>query len=496
MNTWKQIWRRGSIGRAILLMALVVSTIPLALFAALSIRQNAAALTERSQSDLQNIVAARATTIDLKLKEVFDTTYIAAQQVDTVLREELPAATLEAQIARYQPDARGILGLDAYYSGLAGQGPLDDNRSNVYLAGAAPPDSAVAQQIVVTERLDTLFASIKRVSPDTQWIYFTSAEGMMRLYPWASNDHYPDGWDPRQALFYTIAEPANNPELQPRWTPPYVDFAGAGWMVTLSIPVLDAGGRFLGVMSHDITISSLREIALDTDTLAGSHYGFLIDGAGGVIAHPALQPADASKGEQTTANLLEIGTPSFRGVAEPMLAGERGFGHFTDEQDSEQLLVFAPIPTIGWSLGIVVPQTEVVALATSMQRRGLLITAVMIVAAALVSFLFTRVIHAPLIQLLKGVQLLSDAADDAGPIAVSSFVELNDLARSFNEMAAKVRARETRLRAQVSELRIEIDSQQRKAQVDAVVETDFFKRLEVNAERLRNNLRESRMGAD
>lgn len=37
---------------------------------------------------------------------------------------------------------------------------------------------------------------------------------MMRLYPWASNDHYPDSWDPREIIFYSVAAPENNPTFQ------------------------------------------------------------------------------------------------------------------------------------------------------------------------------------------------------------------------------------------------------------------------------------------
>jgi len=489
--TWKQTWLQGSFARAILLTSLVVSTVPIALFSILSIRQNTEVLTEQTQTNLQTIVEARAATIDLKLKETLDTTRIAAHGVDDLLHEERTSDQIQEQMTRYQPDSRNILGLDVYYNSHDSQAFLGNNLSNVYWNNRTSMNDAVAHEIIQTEKMDPLFESIKQVSPDTQWIYFTTPDGMMRLYPWASNDHYPDNWDPRETLFYTIAQPATNPSLQPRWTPPYVDFAGAGWMVTLSIPVIDKESKFQGIMSQDITISSLKEIALNINILDGAGYGFLIDKNGGVIAHPDFQPADANKGTQGNTNLLHVGSDSFRSVIQQMVDGKKGFGYFMDEQQQEQLLVYTPVSSIGWSLGVVVPRIKVLDLATSMRNRGILITVLMIIAAAFVSVLFTRLIHAPLIQLMQGVHHLSEDEEtkEFRAIEVKSFTEINHLAQSFNEMAAKVRARETKLKAKVSEMRIEIDSRRKEAQVDALVESDYFKQLEINAERLRNKLK-------
>jgi hypothetical protein len=468
---------------------LLVSIIPIVSFSALSIRQNTATLAKEAQTNLQLIAESQAGTIELKLKSVLDTTFIAAYQVSSNLDESLSDAQVQEKLAQYQTDGRNILGLNI------NQGSPDvpaNDRSNVYWDNRAGLSDQVAHQIVLTEKLDPVFRSIKQVSPETQWIYFTTPDGMMRLYPWASNDHYPDNWDPREVLFYTIAEPANNPSLEPRWTPPYVDFAGAGWMITLSIPVVAKNGQFLGVMSQDMTIKSLKEVALNIHVLDSTGYGFLIDKTGGVIAHPGFQQAESDKGTQVDTNLLQVGTDSFHALVRRMVNGENGFGYFLDEQQDEQLLVYAPIPTIGWSLGVVVPRVKVVELATNMQNRGITFTLLMIIASVLVSIFFTRLIQAPLLQLLQGVNDLSQEGDESRAIEVNSFTELNGLARSFNEMAAKVRTRETKLRARVTELCIEVDSQHQKTQVDALVETDFFKRLELNADRLRNNLKKAR----
>jgi hypothetical protein len=56
-------------------------------------------------------------------------------------------------------------------------------------------------------------------------------------------------------------------------------------------------------------------------------------------------------------------------------------------------------------------------------------------------------------------------------------------------MASRVWERESQLKAKVAEMRIEIDTQHKQKRVDSIVETDFFKRLEANANRLRAEVR-------
>lgn len=59
------------------------------------------------------------------------------------------------------------------------------------------------------------------------------------------------------------------------------------------------------------------------------------------------------------------------------------------------------------------------------------------------------------------------------------------LARRFGSMAREVRAREERLRAQVRELRIEIDHARQAEKVAEITETDFFRDLRSRAADLR-----------
>jgi len=72
---------------------------------------------------------------------------------------------------------------------------------------------------------------------------------------------------------------------------------------------------------------------------------------------------------------------------------------------------------------------------------------------------------------------LDDVAQSGG--------ELGRLARVFQSMVREVQARVQRLQQQVQELRIEIDHSRKERQVAEVTETDYFRRLQQEAQMLR-----------
>lgn len=80
----------------------------------------------------------------------------------------------------------------------------------------------------------------------------------------------------------------------------------------------------------------------------------------------------------------------------------------------------------------------------------------------------------------------SDAFEPGSLDRVSERTDaLGQLARTFQRMAREVRAREDRLRAQVQELRIEIDAVRQAKKVAEITDTDFFKDLRSRAGDLR-----------
>jgi DNA-binding response OmpR family regulator len=98
------------------------------------------------------------------------------------------------------------------------------------------------------------------------------------------------------------------------------------------------------------------------------------------------------------------------------------------------------------------------------------------------------------IEYLRGVARVTEAAGqvEAGEFDLSALGEvetredaLGRLARVFRKMAREVRARETTLKRQVQELRVEVDQAKKARQVAEITETDYFQELQQRAARLR-----------
>jgi HAMP domain-containing protein len=477
-------WATASIARATLLSLLLVAIVPIIVVAALFVTQSRQALVHQAESNLLLLARSKAEEVNLRLKEVRHQNEIAARKAEQLLQETVPPAEVDEHMRRYERDERGVLGLDVWYERGGGEPALGKNLSNVYFLPSGETPQSVRDQIVRSAEIDTIFSGIRSVNEDTVWIYLTTTDGMMRIYPWGSNDIYPDGWDPRDKDFYKVAA-LDNPNRETRWTPAYVDYAGAGWMVTVSTPLHAQDGTFLGVMSHDITIDTLQQIAFTITVLDGDGYGFIIDRQGKVIAHPDYLLDNSPQGDLSQENLLEKGQPDYQALISQMSAGSSATGYFRDPVTGEEmLLAFAPINTNGWSLGVAVPQRIVVQPANQMRVNAILAAMVVIGLAALLAVVLSRQIHRPLQQLLTGVRQVSER-DHADEITVSTFNEIATLAAAFNEMAAKVYQRVETLKTTVAELRIEIDQQKKAKQVAEITDTDYFRDLQQNAAKLR-----------
>lgn len=102
------------------------------------------------------------------------------------------------------------------------------------------------------------------------------------------------------------------------------------------------------------------------------------------------------------------------------------------------------------------------------------------------------------LEYLDQVSKVTGAAEalEAGAFQTAALTEvaargdaLGVLARRFASMAQEVKAREDRLRAEVRELRIEIDQARQAKKVSEITDTDFFRDLRSRATSLRQTVR-------
>ncbi|SCK30720.1 diguanylate cyclase [Vogesella sp. LIG4] len=128
---------------------------------------------------------------------------------------------------------------------------------NITGLGDVPPaESQALREMQMALALTPLFRTLIARDPDTPWVYYTSAERFMYLYPRVEVSDFFVTPQTFGMKFFMGAHPAYNPGGLLIWTPVYQDLAGKGWMVTISAPVHDRG-RFRGAISVDISTNRL-----------------------------------------------------------------------------------------------------------------------------------------------------------------------------------------------------------------------------------------------
>lgn len=244
--------------------------------------------------------------------------------------------------------------------------------------------------------------------------------------------------------------------------------------ITLVVPLNSNSGEPLGVLAQEIDFNALYRAHSNPDLLPEAVYNFF------QTPHNELLLSIEHEASDTFSNTL---------VPFIQAQNKQSTSTFQNQSGNDYVLISVPLAVSDWTVNTIVSMDKVVPPAsTSMRIRILLVMVAEVVFVVLMAVLLIRTIHRPLKLLMVGVEQMSKDGH-AKVITADSFRELNHLAEAFNQMSAKVWERETALKASVARLRIKIDTTQKKEQVESLVQTDFFKELELNATRLRNQLK-------
>jgi signal transduction histidine kinase/CheY-like chemotaxis protein len=312
--------------------------------------------------------------------------------------------------------------------------------------------------------LDALFPTLLAQNRDAIAIYFINDRGFTRYYPDIGLYNIaPFDFPVTQQAFYRLATPAYNPQRNTVWTPPYVDPANQGLLVTASTPVYD-GDDFRGIIGMDISLTRLIEHLNKLKLVEnGTGYAFLVDRNGHLIAAPPEAVTDlTSKPISETLTVTEtrgidLGispNQEFLKVLAAMQKGQRGVSR-VDLGDQPRFISYAPLTNVGWSLGIVAPINEVIAQSANVEStirtgtdetvQSTILIMVLFFSLALAGTIFvSRRITRPIEALVAGTRAVT-AGNLNVTIPVTSQDELGLLAESFNRMTSELAANRQRL---------------------------------------------------
>ena len=234
------------------------------------------------------------------------------------------------------------------------------------------------------------------------------------------------------------------------WTEPYYDEGGGNIvMATYAVPVhlRDDPLPVSAVVGGDVSLFWLTRL-LESLDLGDTGYAFLISQTGTFIAHP---DRDFIMNESVFSVAEARGDPHLRAIGRRMIAGQAGYVAFNGimslAPDERSWLAYEPVPSTGWSLGIVFPDSEISADVVALSRIQWVIALLGITALLLVALLIARSITRPLRVLDAATQALAQGALDAPLPQARGRDEIAHLTASFGHMRDELQQYIDELRA-------------------------------------------------
>jgi HAMP domain-containing protein len=300
-------------------------------------------------------------------------------------------------------------------------------------------------------------------------------------------------FDPRVRPWYKAAVEAGSSA----WSPIYPDISRPILIITSVMPVYDEGGALQGVLGIELSLAQISDF-LHSLEISQSGQAFIIEQSGEIVASSASEPPYVVvEGEQQRLKATDSSEPLIRDAARYLLDESGGFDRIDGDQQfiarmggRRHFLQVTPLQggqSPDWLIVVVIPEADFMGPIYDNVRSTALLGAFVLVVAALLGLVIARWIIRPILAITRAA-----ASVEAGEFVVESLDavtdrgdELGQLARVFRRMAREVYTREQRLKREVQQLRIKVDAAKRQQQVDAIVETDFFRDLEAKAHNMR-----------
>ncbi|HTX88829.1 MAG TPA: SpoIIE family protein phosphatase [Bacteroidales bacterium] len=265
------------------------------------------------------------------------------------------------------------------------------------------------------------YAYNKKLRFYAPYYYYDRDLGLMeKVQTGADYDYFTYDW-------YALPKAAGKPV----WTEPYFDKGGGNVMMcTYSVPFYrnENGKRvFKGVVTMDISLFSLDSIVSSVH-LFKSGFGFLISKAGKVITYPDRQLVNEDFYQFVRQN------EKLRLIGRKMMNGESGFENLTGltrNKNERNWIYYAPVPSTGWSLGVIIPENELYAGLIGFFYRLFGVFLLGIFAIFLITILLTRKFMKPISQLAKATHEIGKGNFNAPLPVYRSRDEISQLSNSF-----------------------------------------------------------------
>lgn len=238
-------------------------------------------------------------------------------------------------------------------------------------------------------------------------------------YSNGSYNYFEEGW-------YKIGVGSKNPL---EWSSAYTDQVTNISMVTATSPIYDKDGAFLGVTTADISLTTIQEMIKNIK--AGEQgRAFLIDNNGTYIA-------DKDEKKIMNKKIIEEENESLKTLGAEILQKKNGESTLKDETGLNNVY-YMNIPEVGWTIGIVMPQSELYSPVKALLTKLIAIALFTIFLAALVVIIFAS-------YLTKNISKVNDFAmsisegDLTNTLNINSEDEIGQMAVNLNKMSENLK---------------------------------------------------------
>lgn len=201
----------------------------------------------------------------------------------------------------------------------------------------------------------------------------------------------------------------------------YYSVSGNVPVTTIALPMYDTEKNFIGVMGADIKLDSIQKVVEEFSE--GSHYAFVVDGEGVIIAHPdaikvsemhnykqmkkTILKKDANgnalldaSGNQVTEEILITIPEELKTIVSAALSGESGYTSYKDADGVEVMSAYQSVILPGvsdaWAVITVEKKADAMSFINGTLMFSVVIGVISLIIAALLASFFSKGISDPI----------------------------------------------------------------------------------------------------
>lgn len=256
--------------------------------------------------------------------------------------------------------------------------------------------------------------------------------------------------------------------------------------VTLATPILDSNKQRQAALAINLNLNAIDQLIRERTGLGETGETYVVNR--GSRDNRFISGVNADN-ESSVDNITSQGIKA-------ALDGKSGRGMYENYKGVPVIGVYQWVEHSGVALVAEISQKEAFRPARALAREIILIGFGIATLMLILVFLLARYLARPILAITTTATKIESGEFDLTALEPVKLRldELGHLARVFQTMADKIRAREQKLKQEITELRIEIDQQKKEEEVKEIVESDFFQDLESKAQSLRKRNRSQDSG--